>query len=155
MPITKLAHYSLRTSDLEGSCRFYERILGFKRGYRPDFPFPGAWLYRGGDEADFGVVHLIGTDPSNPDGLAGYLGDKGSVDGTGAIDHIAFLATGVQEMRNRLREEGVESRARTVPSVGLHQIFFEDPSGMTIELNFPAAEVAGEEDASQSASIES
>jgi hypothetical protein len=29
-----------------------------------------------------------------------------------------------------------------VPSLGLHQVFIEDPSGVTIELNFPAAEVA-------------
>jgi catechol 2,3-dioxygenase-like lactoylglutathione lyase family enzyme len=145
----------LRTIDLEASCRFYERVLGFRRGYRPDFPFPGAWLYQGGDEADFGVVHLIGIDPNEPHGLSDYLGDKPAVDGTGVIDHLAFLATGVAEMRIRLRGEGVEWRARTVPSVGLHQIFFEDPSGMTIELNFPAAEVAGEEAIAQSAPVRS
>ncbi|MFZ9740235.1 MAG: glyoxalase, partial [Prochlorotrichaceae cyanobacterium] len=31
---------------------------------------------------------------------------------------------------------------RTVPDLGLHQVFLEDPSGVTIELNFPAAEAA-------------
>jgi catechol 2,3-dioxygenase-like lactoylglutathione lyase family enzyme len=65
MPVTKLAHYSIRTAHLEKSCRFYERILGFKRGYRPPFDFPGLWLYKGGDEADFGTVHIIGVDPNN------------------------------------------------------------------------------------------
>ncbi|NAO28857.1 glyoxalase [Pseudomonas syringae pv. dysoxyli] len=145
MPIAKLAHYSIRTVDLEGSIRFYERILGFHAGYRPPFDFPGSWLYRGGDESEFGVVHLIGVDPDGGEGLKSYLGDKPMVSsGTGTVDHIAFLATGVKEMRQRLRQEGLDWRARTVPSLGLHQMFIEDPSGVVIELNYPADEVADE-----------
>ncbi|WP_261543206.1 VOC family protein [Burkholderia multivorans] len=144
MPVSKLAHYSIRTLDLERSCRFYERVLGFKRGYRPPFDFPGAWLYKGGDEADYGTVHIIGVEPSNPDGLTAYLGDKDlPATGTGTVDHIAFLATGVEAMWQTLRTENIAWRDRTVPSLGLHQVFIEDPSGVTIELNFPAAEVAG------------
>ncbi|KVL50887.1 VOC family protein [Burkholderia territorii] len=144
MPVSRLAHYSIRTLDLEKSCRFYERVLGFKRGYRPPFDFPGAWLYNGGDEADYGIVHIIGVDPANPDGLAAYLGDKAlPTSGTGTVDHIAFLATGVEAMWRTLRAENVPWRDRTVPSLGLHQVFIEDPSGVTIELNFPAAEVEG------------
>ncbi|KVL35585.1 glyoxalase [Burkholderia territorii] len=144
MPVSRLAHYSIRTLDLEKSCRFYERVLGFKRGYRPPFDFPGAWLYNGGDEADYGIVHIIGVDPANPDGLAAYLGDKAlPASGTGTVDHIAFLATGVEAMWRTLRAENVPWRDRTVPSLGLHQVFIEDPSGVTIELNFPAAEVEG------------
>jgi hypothetical protein len=34
----------------------------------------------------------------------------------------------------------VAFRERNVPSLGLHQVFFEDPSAVTIELNYPAAE---------------
>ncbi|KVW20025.1 glyoxalase [Burkholderia cepacia] len=144
MTVSRLAHYSIRTLDLERSCRFYERVLGFKRGYRPPFDFPGAWLYKGGDESDYGTVHIIGVDPANPDGLAAYLGDKTlPASGTGTVDHIAFLATGVEAMWDTLRAEHVAWRDRTVPSLGLHQVFVEDPSGVTIELNFPAAEVAG------------
>ncbi|UQO40015.1 VOC family protein [Burkholderia cepacia] len=144
MTVSRLAHYSIRTLDLERSCRFYERVLGFKRGYRPPFDFPGAWLYKGGDESDYGTVHIIGVDPANPDGLAAYLGDKTlPASGTGTVDHIAFLATGVEAMWDTLRAEHVAWRDRTVPSLELHQVFIEDPSGVTIELNFPAAEVAG------------
>jgi catechol 2,3-dioxygenase-like lactoylglutathione lyase family enzyme len=143
MPVSKLAHYSIRTTDLERSCRFYERILGLKRGYRPPFDFPGAWLYKGGDEADFGTVHIIAVDPDDPAGLAAYLGEKQlPVAGTGVVDHIAFLATGVEAMWKTLQTEGVAYRDRTVPSLGLHQVFIEDPSGVTIELNFPADEIS-------------
>ncbi|MBU7437923.1 VOC family protein [Paraburkholderia fungorum] len=143
MPVSKLAHYSIRTTDLEQSCRFYERILGFRQGYRPPFDFPGAWLYNGGDEADFGTVHIIGVDPHNPAGLAAYLGDKPlPASGTGTVDHIAFLATGVEQIWETLKAEGIAYRERTVPSLGLHQVFIEDPSGVTIELNFPAEEIS-------------
>ena len=144
MPIQKLAHFSVRTSDLEASRRFYCGALGFKEGFRPPFKFPGAWLYRGDDEAEFGVVHLIGIDRNDPTGLVDYLGDKdeSALHGSAAVDHLAFLATDLEGMLHRLRGAGLELRERTVPNLGLHQVFVEDPSGVTIELNFPAAEAA-------------
>lgn len=144
MPITKLAHYSVRTATLDASRKFYTDILGFKEGFRPPFEFPGAWLYRGGDEADYGVVHLIGIDPNDPQGLVDYLGDKGadSLHGSAAVDHLAFLATDLTGMHTRLASAHLAFRERTVPSLGLHQVFVEDPSGITIELNFPAEEAA-------------
>jgi catechol 2,3-dioxygenase-like lactoylglutathione lyase family enzyme len=142
MPISKLAHFSVRTASIEASRRFYTEILGFKEGYRPPFKFPGLWLYRGGDEADFGVVHIIGIDEDDAQGLAQYLGDKApaSLHGSAAVDHLAFLATDLHAMRGRLDGAELPYRERTVPDLGLHQLFVEDPSGITIELNFPAAE---------------
>lgn len=142
MSINKLAHYSVRTTDLAASKRFYTNVLGFKEGFRPAFKFPGIWLYLGGDEADFGVIHLIGIDANDPNGLVEYLGDKDSnaLKGSGAVDHVAFLASDLGQMRTNLQSEGVPYRERTVPDLGLHQVFFEDPSGVTIELNYPANE---------------
>jgi hypothetical protein len=58
MPVTRLAHYSIRTADLEQSRQFYTRIPGFREGFRPPFDFPGIWLYLGDDESEFGVVHI-------------------------------------------------------------------------------------------------
>ncbi|WP_430397292.1 VOC family protein [Ferrovibrio sp.] len=142
MAIDKLAHYSIRTTDLEASRVFYTEILGFRVGYRPPFDFPGIWLYMGEDEREYGTVHIIGIDPNNPEGLIKYLGDKSldSLKGTGSVDHIAFNATGLAEMRQKLTSRGMAIRERTVPSLNLHQVFLEDPSGVTIELNYPAAE---------------
>ena len=144
MPIAKLGHFSIRTTDLRRTCDFYRDVLGFEEGFRPPFDFPGAWLYRGGDEGDFGTVHVIGIDPDDPAGLVAYLGDKSEarLAGSGAIDHVAFLATDLPDMHRRLRQTGIAFRERTVPSLELHQIFVEDPSGVTIELNYPAAEAA-------------
>ena len=143
MSIGKLDHYSIRTLNLSASENFYTRIMGFTIGFRPPFKFPGLWLYNGGSYPDtFGVVHIIGIDPNDPDGLKEYLGDRdmSTLKGTGTLDHMAFRATGLAQMRARLQENKVAYRERTVPSLGLHQVFFEDPSDVTIELNYPAAE---------------
>ena len=144
MAISKLAHFSIRTPDLDASRGFYTRVLGFKEGFRPAFKFPGVWLYRGGDELDYGVIHLIGIDLNDPSGLVDYLGDEDAngLQGSGAVDHVAFMATDLYAMRMTLQQEGVPFRERTVPDLGLHQVFLEDPSGVTVELNFPAAEAA-------------
>ena len=45
-------------------------------------------------------------------------------------------------MRARLQQLGIEVRERAVPGLGLglHQVFLDDPNGVVIELNYPAAE---------------
>jgi catechol 2,3-dioxygenase-like lactoylglutathione lyase family enzyme len=132
-----LNHYSIRTTDLDASRHFYENLLGLTVGPRPDFPFPGLWMYRG-DHADMAnaVVHIIGIDAKDPEGLKKYLGDRG------AVDHVAFFADGLANMLAHLKTLGIEPRERTVPSIGLHQLFLDDPSGVVVELNYPAAEQA-------------
>ena len=143
MPIKRLDHYSIRTLDLDASLQFYTRIMGFTAGFRPPFDFPGHWLY---NEEPYpssnGVVHLIGIDPNDKEGLVKYLGDRSpdSMTGGGAVDHMAFLATGVDDMRARLEKHKLAWRERDVPSLSILQLFLEDPSGVTIELNYPASE---------------
>ena len=138
-----LNHYSVRTTRLDAARAFYEGVLGLTVGPRPDFPFPGLWMYRG-DHGDYGnaAVHLIGIDLNDPEGLKRYLGDRdlSSLQGTGAVDHIAFFATGLAEMLAHLQALGISCRERTVPVIGLHQLFLDDPDGVTVELNYPAAE---------------
>ncbi|HWS69446.1 MAG TPA: VOC family protein, partial [Steroidobacteraceae bacterium] len=76
MGIVKLAHYSIRTMDLEASRRFYTDVMNFRVGFRPPFDFPGLWLYLDDDESEYGVVHLIGIDPDDPGRLVRYLGER-------------------------------------------------------------------------------
>jgi catechol 2,3-dioxygenase-like lactoylglutathione lyase family enzyme len=143
MPIGKLDHYSIRTLDIDASRRFYTEVMGFQVGFRPPFNFPGLWLYNGAPYPESnGVVHIIGVDLNDPAGLKEYLGDRDleSLKGTGTVDHMAFRATGLADIRERLQRHDVVFRERTVPSLDLHQVFFEDPSSVTIELNYPAAE---------------
>lgn len=136
----RLDHYSIRTPRLDETRRFYADVLDMHEGPRPPFPFPGAWMYSG----DTAMVHLVGYDPNDAEGLKSYLGDKGTPsDGTGTIDHVAFAVTGLDAMLARLRSANLAFRERTVPNLGLHQVFVEDPNGVTLELNFPATEAPG------------
>ena len=150
MEIKRVDHYSIRTHDLASSRRFYTEVIGLREGPRPPFDFPGYWLYSGEPPKDlqkgpanYGLVHLMGWDDKNPGSLDAYVGTRKDSQGggTGALDHIAFAATGLQEMLERCRKHNVSFHERAVPMVGLHQVFVQDPDGVTIELNYPAAEV--------------
>ena len=66
-----------------------------------------------------------------------------SAQGTGAIDHIAFRATGLREMIRHLREQSISFNQRRANGQALFQLFFLDPNGIKIELNFDAAEAEG------------
>ncbi len=140
-----LNHFSIRTTDISASRAFYEEVLGLTVGPRPDFPFPGLWMYNG-DHAQVAnaMVHIIGIDKNNPDGLKQYLGEMNEekLRGSGAVDHIAVMTTGLATMLAHLKKLGVPCRERTVPSIHLHQVFLDDPSGIVIELNYPADEKA-------------
>lgn len=140
-----LNHYSIRTTDMPASRHFYETVLGLTVGPRPNFPFPGLWMYRGdhGDVAN-AVVHIIGMDANDAEGLKQYLGDRdvASLKGGGAVDHVAFFTEGLAAKLVHLKNLGVAVRERTVPEIGLHQLFLQDPNGVVVELNFPAAEQA-------------
>ncbi|WP_394780747.1 VOC family protein [Undibacterium sp.] len=143
MSIDNLDHYSVRTADVARSVSFYENVLGMRSGPRPPFNFPGAWMYRttaAGEIFGGGVVHIIGTKPGGSAGLNDYLGDKAASRevGTGAIDHIAFVASGIADIYASLAQHNIGFRERKVPDLGLHQVFIEDPDGVVIELNYGA-----------------
>ena len=138
-----LNHFSIRSLDLAACERFYTQVLGLRVGPRPPFPFPNLWLYKGNTSVwGNAVVHIIGIDRNDPEGLKQYLGDRdlSSLGHTGSVDHLAFSATGLAAMRANLQAQGIAIRERTVPNLGLHQMFLDDPNGVVIELNYPASE---------------
>ena len=135
MTLSLLDHCSIRTVKLDETRDFYVDALGMTDGDRPDFDFPGNWLYLDGKA----VVHLVGVDPDDPSGLEAYLGgsiDPASLQGSGAFDHLAFRGKGAATMIERLKARGVAFRERQVPGMDLFQIFVTDPNGITVELNY-------------------
>lgn len=122
MALVGLSHYAIRLAPeaVETTAAFYADILGMKRGYRPPFKFPGAWLYAG----ELPLVHLIGT------------ADQEKPADTGRFDHIAFDAKDIAQMRVHLASRGVEFDERHVPGTELRQLFVHDPNGIKIELNY-------------------
>ena len=141
MPLSHIEHFLVAADDIDATRDWYARILGMKSGPHPDFGFPVHWMYIG----DVDVVHI---GPSAK--MAGaiqkqYLGrtSEKSEQGTGAIDHIAFRATGLRGMLEHLRKEKVHFTQRRANGQALFQLFFHDPNGIKIELNFDAAETEG------------
>ncbi|MBO69131.1 MAG: glyoxalase [Acidiferrobacteraceae bacterium] len=135
MSLASLDHCSIRTVKLEETRNFYVNILGMTDGDRPDFPFPGAWLYIG----DVAVIHLIAVDPKDPSGLLFHLGGELSAEklqGSGAVDHIAFQAKNPEQLIDRLKKNNCAYREREVPNMNIFQVFTEDPNGVMIELNY-------------------
>jgi catechol 2,3-dioxygenase-like lactoylglutathione lyase family enzyme len=65
MSLSSLDHCSIRTIKLDQTRDFYVDVLGMADGDRPDFPFPGNWLYVDGRA----VLHLVGVDPDDPSRL--------------------------------------------------------------------------------------
>lgn len=145
MHIRTLDHYSIRTRDIAETVRFYEAALKMVTGPRPPFRFPGAWLYPAGPNGTpegHSLVHIVGVNPNDSQGLSDYLGPKELQEGSGSgnLDHVAFHATGLANTCEALRAYGIPYRERMVPEMEMHQIFIEDPNGITIELNYTSAE---------------
>lgn len=132
----RLAHFSIRASDLDRSARFYIETFGFEAGHRPPFDFDGRWLYLRGQP----VLHLIGG-RVHMAVREDFLDRKARAEvarGSGALDHVALSlpASELDAFTARLDALGVEHSHRTVPISGYHQIFVEDPDGVTIEVLF-------------------
>lgn len=134
MTIHRLDHISVRTGDVEATRKFYEGVLQLNVGPRPEFPFPGLWLYKD----DKAVVHIVGIDPDDPSGLMEYLGGNVTVsDETGSFDHVAFVCDDLEGSRKHFDQCKIKYREREIPGLKLNQIFLTDPNGVVVELNFP------------------
>jgi catechol 2,3-dioxygenase-like lactoylglutathione lyase family enzyme len=140
MPLSHLEHFLIQSTDIEATKDWYVKVLGMRVGPSPDFRMPVYWLYIG--EKD--VLHLTvgGADVSEQ--RLRYLGQQSqATHGSGVVDHVAFRATGLEEMISHLQALGIAFRERQVDDQGLYQLFLMDPNGVKVELNFAAAEAKG------------
>ena len=118
--VSGLDHYNLDTSKPEETVAFYEDVFGLVNdpSRRPDFGFPGAWLFTGDDP----IIHLnfIDEDRTGP---------------TGAFNHIAFEAEGFLDFCSRLDEREISYRTNELAEIDLLQIFLKDPNNIRLEIN--------------------
>jgi catechol 2,3-dioxygenase-like lactoylglutathione lyase family enzyme len=127
MSVSGMNHFTVLTDDLDATLSFYGEFLGLRAGARPPFKFPGAWMYaEGGSEA---ILHVI----------AGR--DRAELV-KGAIDHMAFTAQDLAAVVAKLKSRGMSYELRKLPGYGTWQLFFLDPNGAKVELDFDPAEAA-------------
>lgn len=125
MPASAMNHFTILTDDVDTTTSFYAEYLDLQPGPRPPFKFPGAWLYaRGSDEA---ILHVIG-------------GQRKDVLVKGVIDHMAFTAQDLPGAVEKLKANGLDYELRRLPDNGTWQLFFFDPNGAKVELDFDKSE---------------
>ena len=124
--IKGMDHFTVVTDRLADTLEFYTGVLGFVDGPRPDFGVPGHWLYVG----ERPVLHLLGVEVM-------------PAVRRGAIDHMAYRAEGFVETVERLKARDIAYRIiRTPRPLSGWQLFFDDPNGAEVELDFDASEAA-------------
>jgi len=117
MPVTAFDHVQIMTSNVEAMTKWYQDVLGLKKGWRPNFSVGGVWLYLG----DAPYVHLV--ESSKP-----Y--DEGR------IEHFAFRAAGLAAFREVLDAHGITPRESPVPGTEIVQFNIRDPDGNHIHVDF-------------------
>lgn len=120
MAIVGLDHVNIRTSDLANTRAFFTAVLGLTEGWRPDFPFPGVWLYASGRD----VVHLV------------EVGVPAAASRGSALDHFAFTIDDYEDAARRLDTAGIAYERSAAPNGGIRQLFVTELNGVTFELNY-------------------
>jgi len=124
MAILGFNHYNLRAERLmmEQLKVFYRDVVGLQIGERPQLTSFGYWLYAGNKD----VLHLSEAKSE----------EKRKENVATTFDHVAFTATDYDATIARLDKLTIKYRVREINDAGQKQIFFSDPAGNGIELNF-------------------
>jgi catechol 2,3-dioxygenase-like lactoylglutathione lyase family enzyme len=122
--IVGMNHFTVIAEDEHKTLDFYVGLLGLTVGHRPELGFPGAWLYAGGPHA---VLHM-------------YFDRPVPKQRAGVIDHMAFSAQGLRDVKARFDASGTKYDLRQQVGAGTWQLFCFDPNGAKVELDFDASE---------------
>lgn len=126
MQVRRLDHVNIQTTQVEAMVAWYRDIFGLLAGPRPDFPFPGAWLYA----EDTAVIHLVGQSGDLAVGSEVKL----------KLEHFALTATGREAFEETLSERSVPHQRFMLDTIGLVQFHLRDPDGNHIHIDFTADE---------------
>lgn len=129
MSVTSMNHFTILTDDLPATLAFYEEHLNLKAGARPPFTFPGAWLYADGGRGKDPILHIV-------------AGKQKKDLVKGVIDHMAFSGKGLADAVGKLTANRIKYELRRLPDYGTWQLFFFDPNGAKIEIDFDPQEIA-------------
>ncbi len=129
--INGIQHITITSNDLEVTDRFYTEVMGFVKIDRPEFDFDGSWYI-----INKNARQILGHQQLHVIEDKGYIPD---VEDIYPVDHVAFEAEGYGEMIKHLRYCNIEFRFEEIDKRKQMQVFFYDPSGVLIELNYKKA----------------
>lgn len=124
MPTIGLNHYNLRAAPelLAELKEFYCEVVGLELGKRMPAMSSGYWLYAGGQD----ILHLSEA----------KQGEIRLTHVASTFDHVALTCTQRSEIESRLKSYGIQFKTSHTPLIGKVQVFFQDPAGNGVELNF-------------------
>jgi catechol 2,3-dioxygenase-like lactoylglutathione lyase family enzyme len=114
-----LDHVNLTVVDGPRMVRFLEQVLDAREGFRPDFGFPGHWIYLD----DKPVIHLNVVERAGdfPEGI---------------VNHIAFGVYESEEAKSRVEASGYPWKLGGIPGTPIGQIFVTGPEGLVVEIQY-------------------
>ena len=123
--IHAMNHFTITAEDRAATLDYYCGLLGLVEGWRPELGFAGAWLYAPGSQQ--AILHIYWDRPM-------------PATRTGVIDHMAFSAMGLKEVKARFDARGLAYDLRRQAGAGTWQLFSHDPNGAKVELDFEPGE---------------
>jgi len=128
-----LDHVNLRTVDVERLVAFYVDVIGLRRGERPLFDFPGAWLYVG----DRPIIHIVWDAQASQTPSSSLR-----------LEHFALAAEpeSLQPFLGRLHARGIAFRQSERIDGGTTVVNLHDPDGNRLHVDFAHAAKAGRVD---------
>jgi catechol 2,3-dioxygenase-like lactoylglutathione lyase family enzyme len=119
-------HFTIVTDQPDATKSFYAQ-LGLHSGPRPNFRVDGFWLYASEGKPILHVIE-VKTMPTPR---------------RGALDHMAFRGTDLGKTLDWVRGQGLKYRLMRAPDPFLTwQLFFPDPNGVEVEIDFDSQEPA-------------
>lgn len=130
MKLNALDHVNIITDDLAGTTRFFVELfdLDVRDGPAPLPPELVQWLY---DDSGRAIFHINSREMQQA-----YRRETKSGPMTGAIHHVALDCSDHEAFIARLKAHGIEYRLNDIASINLKQLFFSEPNGVLLELNF-------------------
>ena len=130
MKLNALDHVNIITDDLAGTTRFFVELfdLDVRDGPEPLPPEHVRWLY---DDSGRAIFHINSKEMQQA-----FRRETQSGPTTGAIHHVALDCTDHRAFMERLEAHGIDYRLNDIPSISLKQLFFSEPNGVLLELNF-------------------
>ena len=131
MTVLGLNHINIRTPELQGTLEFCRTVLGMEvtpvAGHND--MSKAAWVH---DASGAPILHIASADVA-------YSSDEilpeNPPTGSGAIHHLALTCANFSAVRERLCQLEINFR-ENIPEQGVRQLFVQDPTGITFELNF-------------------
>ena len=129
--IGRINHIAIAVPDLAAAAALYRDTLGA----RVSAPSP---------EPAHGVTVVFVELPNTKIELLHPLGDNSPIAGflsknpQGGMHHVCYEVPDIVAARDRLKARGVAFETREVPGRPRKQIFFVDPDGVKVELQFDA-----------------